>query len=225
VRFKNLHIALSFVIFKDVVLYSLSMGKSSTKIKLFKKVFREFLDEYSKMTNLTIDVKIKNSEPLNTYIDDVKKVEDSFICRDSDSLGSITLLKCLNLNDTNIKVNWDYLHNMYFIALGEADEGLIKRSQEVTKEPLPETQGPNIMGLLNNPAISNIISELLPAVTKSLEGKDLSGIDPQEALKGLMSGGTPSIGGFDFSELIKQTTDKVKQSISEGKLDLKELKS
>lgn len=73
--------------------------------------------------------------------------------------------------------------------------------------------------------LAGLIQDIAGQVSETLQGKDVSNINPMELFSSLMSGqGNTTVNGIDFSSILKNTTEKVQQQISEGKLDITKLK-
>lgn len=200
------------------------MGKTSNRIKLFKKVFNEFLKEYSSITGAIISIPIKTIEPLTLYRQDVESVIDQFASKNVNILGNIRLLSTINFS--KVQVNWSYLFNMYSLTLEKGEENLLETASSgvvATTQPAPQTLpglpgGLNIGALLNSGAIQNLVAELAPMVTQSLEGKDLSKISMETLMSDIVTGKSES--GIDTASVLKHTMDKMKDKISSGELKL-----
>lgn len=208
------------------------MGKTSNRIKLFKKVFNEFLKEYAGITGAIITIPIKTIEPVNEYREDVESVAQQFADREINALTKIRLLSSINL--TKVKINWEYLLTMYKITLDKDDKNLIEEkiatrdlNKQVTSQtpvnPLANLLGNgignlDISSLLNSNGIQSLIAEIAPVVTKSLEGKDPSQISIDSIMSDLVTGGSKS--GVDTSSVLQQTIEKMKDKISSGEINL-----
>jgi len=100
------------------------------KIKLFNRTFQEFLKEYRLVSGVEIPPnKIKRVEPLQEYHADVAYWIAEFLKCDDYCLPKIKLLNFIDLENTKI-INWEYLHNLYFITLPEPDPQLVEKSKE-----------------------------------------------------------------------------------------------
>lgn len=204
------------------------MGKTSNRIKLFKKVFNEFLKEYSSITGAIISIPIKTIEPLTLYRQDVESVIDQFASKNVNILGNIRLLSTINFS--KVQVNWSYLFNMYSLTLEKGEENLLEIASNkvivATSQSTPQTLpnlpglpgGLNIGALLNSGAIQSLVAELAPMVTQSLEGKDLSKISMETLMSDIVTGKSES--GIDTANVLKHTMDKMKDKISSGELKL-----
>ena len=102
------------------------------KIKLFNRIFQEFLNEYRSVTGVNFPVtKIKSIENVNQYNSDVTKVLEAFVKCDDSVITKISLLNFIDPIAT--KINWEYLHNLYFITLDKQDPELVEESKKNIK--------------------------------------------------------------------------------------------
>ena len=110
---------------------------------------------------------------------------------------------------------------MYFVCLGKDYPGLqelIARCKapdnSVALSKAPEDP--------NKASFNNLIGDIASQVSKSLEGQDLSGVNPMELMNGLLAGNT-NIGGIDFSKIIESTTGTIRGKVERGELDMSKL--
>jgi hypothetical protein len=199
---------------------------TNKQLKLFKKTVNEFLDEYNKLDeSMEIRLKIKSID-ITKYNSDINAHSELFLDRQPQVLNKISLFSKLDLYKVQTSV-WEYLNNLYFISEGPGiDPAIIERcknfsTQVVVPVKIQQTQQP----VQGGDQFSSLIGEIAGKVGKSLEGKDLTGINPQMLLAGLMSGNTDSIGGIDFSKILEQTTQTIKSKVDAGELDLESLKT
>lgn len=204
------------------------------RIKMFNKVLAEFIEDYNKMYNLDIPfVKIKELNVLNTFKDEVNYVSDSFFKCEKAAFSNITLCKQLKLdtredlgqNSLNI---WKYLHNLFLLTQEAPDKTdfIDKTKQALETLSKNESVVSSIMpGMSQDSDMAHIIQDIAGEVSKSLEGKDLSSINPMELLSKLMSGNTnANINGIDFGSILRNTTEKIQTKIQAGEIDTNKLK-
>ena len=196
------------------------MGKASVKVKFFKKLLRDFLLGYEKATGATVHIKVKTMEVVRGFLDDVKQNHDEFMKCNKECLKYISIFKAVNFD--NFIVDWSYLHGMYFASMeDEPPEELVMLSKaNISNVNLSVGDSGNISGvdlnnIIGNPAIHKIANDLMPMIQKTLENKDASTLNIQEIMSSLMSGDNKA-GGIDFSEVIAETTAKVKDGMKRG---------
>jgi len=199
------------------------------KTKLFNKVFREFLDEYRTLTGENVIVKkIKSSDVIMKYFSEVNERLQAFINCDNSIIPEISLLK--GIDAEKYKINWEYLHNLYFITLPQANPELVQKSKDAIALSKSESSEINIMalkGMVDNPETQNLnslINEIAQQITGSLKDVDLSKIDPTELMTNLMAGKNQAC-GIDFTSIIETTTKDIHSKIDKGQLDLNNLKN
>jgi hypothetical protein len=194
---------------------------TNKQLKLFKRTINEFLDEYNKLDE-TMEIRLKiKSIDIVKYNMEIKSNIESFIDRQPDIFNKITLFSKLDLQKVDTSV-WDYLNNLYFISEGTSiDPSIIEKCKNYNKQIVV----PKKDNTQSKDQFGSLIGDIAGKVSKSLEGKDLTGINPQMLLAGLMSGNTDSIGGIDFSKILEQTTQTIKLKVDAGELDLEALKS
>src|SRR4029079_4826974 len=192
------------------------------KIELFNDTFQEFLAEYRTLSGIdTVKAKkIKTSYPLMQYFSEVKLKLDKFMSCEDAVIPELTLLNKINIDPSKCKINWEYLHNLYFITLPVPDPELIQRSKDAiaeqrqremqvaTKEMPGAVQDKlagidisALQGMANNPETQNLntlINDIAHQISGSLQGMDLSKVDPTELLTNLMSGNNKAC-GIDFT--------------------------
>lgn len=229
------------------------MVAPNKRIKLFNRLLNEFLDDYDKIYNVKSPrTKITQLKVLNTFKDEINYVREAFFNCDESSFKNITLCKTINLDkrenftlQNRISI-WKYLHNLYILTQEAPDKGTISQD---AKQALDKLQGKvvspqtvsnkdtspkdfdlsQITQLLPNKTIpkemGGLIEDIAAQVSKTLEGKDLSNINPMELMNSLMSGnGNATINGIDFGSILKNTTDKIKQQVDNGEIDINKLK-
>jgi hypothetical protein len=192
---------------------------STKQIKVFNKIHQEFLDEYNKTLNKESTVyKIKKGAILVNFLDDVEKVIESYMNREVKCLKSIRLF-CDNGVSSSIKneeeankiINWEYLHSMLFIVM---------KKEKALEFCIPKKDVAHV-----DDTFSQIIASLSKDIKDSLEGKDLSKINPAELMSGLLNGnGNTVVGGIDFGEIISKTTKTLKHKVDSGDISLESLK-
>jgi len=211
------------------------MVSISRKIKLFKRLFNEFLNEYNKLTGKNFSIKIKEYEILEKYNLEIKNNLDKFIECESDIINKITLCKSIEMNINNqVFINnkssiWNYLHNLYFITMDSVDSEIILKSKEylskLQMQLVPKDTGINLENLnLDDPGMGDLISDIAKQVTDKLKGQDLSNIDPMQLMSQMLAGGH-SVNGIDFGSIIQDTANKIKTKVENGEIDLDKLKN
>lgn len=206
------------------------MTITNKQLKVFKRVLEEFLSEYNKLDD-TFEVKLKvKMETISKFGEEVNLNLEKFINRDTSILKSFSLFKRLDLNLDS----YDYIHQLYVVSQGTSiDQDIIKRFEESKNimDIIPKKQNisqfPSFLENRNNPigsdALMGLVGDIAGQVGESLKGKDLSKINPQELLSGLMSGKN-NIGGIDFTQILAQTTGILQQKVSSGEVNLDSLK-
>lgn len=172
------------------------MGKNSRKIKLFKEVI-------TKELGVDLDIKI---EDIKLYKEQVNNVLVDFIECKPDSL------KDIDLNKKFPEINWNLLHNLYFLTCNsnEISQELVEQSKKnrnsltiQNKEEIPDLMG---LGMLfNNPMFKGMIDRVLPVVEKAFEGKDLSKLNINDIMNGIMTKDSEKCGGIDVNNLIMES--------------------
>jgi hypothetical protein len=193
------------------------------RIKMFNRLLQEFIEDYNKMYNFDIPfVKIKEISVLNTFKDEINYVSEAFFKCEQSALKNITLCKQLKLDTLEVSGEnklsiWKYLHNLFLLTQEAPDKS------ELIEKTKKAIESINISNVQVDPDMSNLIQDIAGEVSKSLEGKDLSSINPMELLTTLMSG-KKSINGIDFGNIIKNTTEKLQTKIESGEIDTVKLK-
>jgi predicted nucleotidyltransferase len=213
---------------------------STKQIKLFGKIFQEFLDNYHSVLGVEKKVfKVKKAQVLQIYLREIKKVEGDFLdCKDS-ALEGITILKA---NCITGSINWEYLHNLYFIVnngkispevLERSKKGLesgknaLVLSEESSDDPEVQTLTGGIEGLMQSDLFGDLLKDMSGDVGKMLEGKDLSNVNPMDLMSGLLDPNNTekTVGGINFSEIINKTVASLKGKIENKEIDVEQLKS
>ena len=184
------------------------MGKNSRKIKLFKEVITKDI------CNLDIKIEDIKIEDIKKYKEQTEKVLNSFIDCDENSLKDIELCKKFN------KIDWNLLHNLYFITLNsnEIQQDLVERSKNnrnniLVKNEHKMHETPDLMGLgilLNNPMFKGMIDRVLPVVEKAFEGKDLSTLNINDLMTGIITKDSEKLGGVDINLLLNDSMKVLK---------------
>lgn len=209
---------------------------STKQIKIFGKIYQEFLDNYNSSLGVEKKIfKVKKTQVLLEYLSNCNKNLDSFLDCNESVLGNFSILKVSGIDPTKTKINWEYLHNLFFVVnksnshdvIEKSKKGL-QKSKEISKELTVSKSGDieeNISGLLANNAFGDLIKEMSISVKDSLEGKDLSKINPVELLAGLLNPeNNGQVGGVDFSQIINKTVGSLKEKINNKEIDISELK-
>jgi hypothetical protein len=188
---------------------------SNKQIKIFNKLYDEFLIEYNKVSgDKPKSCKIKKAETLETYKKEVDDDLDNFLnCKES-SLEKISLLQKTGIDIINVKINWRFLHNLYFITDKTKDQDILNKSKEAIAANLVSKD--NFLG--------DLVHDLSGDIKKSLEGKDLSKLNPALLMNSLLLG-EKTVGGIDFADIIARTTAALKLKVDSGEIDINKLKS
>jgi hypothetical protein len=188
------------------------MGKTYEKVLEFKVLLKKFL-KYSKASQ---HISCKTVEIIRLFKKDVNGVKEGLVRQDQEALKSISLFK----NITFEKIHWNYLYEMYNTSLEDNESHLEIDIIEIPKVPQvnPSRAMPaDMASLLSNPAIGNMIQELVPMVQESLKDKDLSNIDPSQLLGVLTSGNLKNNDtGIDFTDIVGKTSKLVAERIASG---------
>lgn len=217
---------------------------STKQIKLFGKIFQEFLDNYHTVLGLEKKVfKVKKAQVLQIYLREIKKVEGDFLdCKDS-SLDCITILKASGVDFSKTVVSWEYLHNLYFVVNRKMSPEVLERSKrgiESGKNVLvlskassddPEvdtlTLTGGLQGLMQSDLFGGLLKDMSVDVGKMLEGKDLSNVNPMELMSGLLNpeNTEKTVGDIDFSQIINRTVASLQGKIERKEIDVEQLKA
>ncbi len=213
------------------------MVSPNRRIKLFNRILREFLQEYNDFYDKKVTIKAPNLLYLNTFKDEVNFVIDKFFACDDKTFSNISLCKKLDLDNLNLSSSslslWSYLHNLYIMTLEATDKSPVVERSKASLEALklrltvPKTsQLTTVNKAPGNSDLNSLIAEIAEKVSGQLEGKNLEGLDPMAIMASLMSGGgNANIGGIDFSEILKTTTESIQEKVSSGQLNIETLKS
>lgn len=225
------------------------MVAPNKRIKMFNKLWNEFLDSHDNLYNVkTPRTKITQLKVLNTFKDEINYVREAFFNCDESSFNNITLCKNIKLHErqnftlqNRISI-WKYLHNLYILTHEAPDKGTIMSDakqalEKLGDKPQPKSEGlpidlSQMSNLLLNKELpkeipkemGGLIEDISSQVSAALEGKDLTDINPMELLTSLMSGGDATIKGIDFGSILKNTTEKIQKQVNEGKIDINKLK-
>lgn len=197
------------------------------RIKLFNRLLKEFINDYNSIYNLNIElIRAESISFLNTFKDEVNFVSDKFFNCDETSFSNISLCKRILLDKNKIKVEnklniWKYMHNLYILTLESTDKGFILEKSKTALEKLEKSH--ELVPTSGN-EMNSLIENIAGQVSKSLEGKDLSNINPMDLLSSLMSGNGSNINGIDFGSILKNTTEIIQTKVNAGELNLEALK-
>jgi len=205
------------------------------KIKLFNRIFQEFLNEYRAVSGENIPVtKIKSIENVKQYNSDVTKVLENFIRCDDSVISKISLLNFID--PLSNKINWEYLHNLYFITLEQQNPELVEKSKENIKAHkerviirTPKTRQVKVPDLssvtksLETSNLNDVMNGIAEQVTEYLKDVDLTKINTSELITSLMSGSKQAC-GIDFGPIIDSATNDIHTRIDNGELDIAEIK-
>ncbi len=210
------------------------MPGPNRRIKLFNRLLKEFLTDYESISNKKFTIKVKDGDFLTKYKEQVEKAKEVFLACNDSCLNSIDLCKTIDLVETpkgDDKYNvWKYLHNLYFLTLEEVDEKILEISKLglascKTTEHLSKFANAIEKKVEKNTHFGNLIQDIAGQVSKSLEGKDLSSLNPMDLVNGLMSGKTSNINGIDFTDILQSTTETIQNKVDAGEIDIKDLQT
>jgi hypothetical protein len=196
-----------------------SLVVSNKQVKLFNKILSEFYEEYNLVTGSDIKIKAKSKDIL-LFKNEVQNKLSQFMCCDDSVLDGLTLIKKYNLDIT--KLNWEYIHTLYFISYGKSiDGGVVSKCKEarLNKKSVVVSKSVPQITPENSESFGKLIGDIAGQVAKSLEGKDLSNINPQELLTGMMSGNM-NIAGINFQEILDNSTKNFKAKVDSGEIDV-----
>lgn len=207
------------------------------RIKLFNRLLKEFIEDYNNIYNLKINIiKTDDISLLNTFKDEINFVSEKFFNCDEESFSNISLCKKIGLDKTNMtnsndsRLNiWKYMHNLYILTLEATDkQPVVEKSKKALDTLSQSIVVKNITKPKVNTSTGNqmdsLIENIAGQVSKSLEGKDLSNINPMDLLSSLMSGGESNLNGIDFGSILKNTTELIQNKVNSGEIDLETLK-
>jgi len=126
------------------------------------------------------------------------------------------------------KINWEYVHTLYFISHGKSIEpAVVERCKKnrlnkvtmVMKKTLDNTKKGLEISPENSESFGKLIGDIAGQVAKSLEGKDLTNLNPQDLLTGMMSGNM-NIGGINFQEILDNSTKNFQTKVDSGEIDV-----
>lgn len=211
--------------------YKTKMVAPKKRIKVFNRLLEEFIDDYNKMYNLKIKfVKIKEISVLNIFKDEVNSVNELFFKCDHSAFKNITLCKqlqldkCKDFGENKLSI-WKYLHNLFLLTQESPDKNNIVDKTKESLENLSLSSSSELQPKLElDSDMASIIQDIAGEVSKTLQGKDLSSINPMELLTTLMSGNN-NINGIDFGSILKNTTEKIQAKIQAGEIDTDKLKT
>ena len=187
---------------------------SNKQIKIFNKLYSEFLADYIKVSGKpNATYKIKNSITLETYKKDIDISLDDFLSCKTSCLNNISLLKDSGVTWDKVKINWKILHNLYFLVDKTKDQKILDKSKESIAVDL----------IGKNDFLSDLVGDLSGDIQKSLEGKDLSKLNPALLMNSLLAGDR-SVGGIDFADIIAKTTEKLRAKVENGEINIDQLK-
>lgn len=204
------------------------MVSASKKLKLFNKVLKEFLIDFNSLQNgrsTVLQFKVENSSILNSFRDEISFSIDKFLDCDETVFEQISLCKKIGLNNIDsetvnrVKI-WTYIHNLYIITLEKDKEDFLEKSKK-SLEKLENSKLKSSIAIPNE--MNNLISDISIQLTKSLEGKDLSNLNPMDLMSSLLSGNSTS-NGIDFGSILQQATKTINDKVESGELDLNKLK-
>lgn len=207
------------------------MVSPNRRLKLFNRVLKEFLVQYNKIYSEKISFKTKDILYLKTYKEECNFVFDSFIICDKSIFPNISLCKMLNLEKIDISSCeysiWQYLHNLYILTLESSEKNnILEKSKESLAKINNEIKTVEIKcdGNQEN-GLNTLISEIAEKVKNQLDGKSLEGLDPMQLMNELMSGkDNINMGGVNFSDILKSTTESIQNKVDAGEIDIGALK-
>jgi len=221
------------------------MVSNNKRIKLFNKILKNFLEQYNVVSSEQFSMKIKEFSILETYNSDIEKVKEQFINCNQECFKTISLCNKINLDNitpeiynNNKKIIWKYLHDLYFITLEKVTDDVLLDSKRsinnliteliVAKSKTNEIPGipgiPDISALFGQVGMNDLINDITQQVTEKLQGQDLSDLNPNELMSQLISGNN-SIKGVDLSSIIQNSLTSIQTKVSNGEIDLEQLKS
>jgi len=229
------------------------MVSARRRIKLFNRTLQEFIKECKKIINVSSipdKNEFQNIQFLNTFNQEVNFVKDNFFNCNIECLENISLCKKLMLSDSmkgnlsleDKKCVWKYLHNLYLMTVEDIskEDDVIEKSK-IGLENLKETSAdmvPSSFIKSNsfNPGgeMGGLIQEVSKQLSKKLEGKDLSGVNPMNLISTLLgnsgSGNAPDQSSsssidIDFGSILKDVTETIQTKVNKGELNLENLKN
>lgn len=210
------------------------MPGPNRRIKLFNRLLKEFLTDYESISNKKFTIKVKDGDFLTKYKEQVEKTKEVFLSCNDRCLNSIDLCKTIKLVESPKGVDkysvWKYLHDLYFLTLEEVDQKILEISKLglvscKTTEHLSKFANAIEKKVEKNTHFGNLIQDIAGQVSKSLEGKDLSSLNPMDLVNGLMSGKTSNINGIDFTDILQSTTETIQNKVNTGEIDIKDLQT
>jgi hypothetical protein len=155
-------------------------------------------------------------------------------------LEGITILKA---NCITGSINWEYLHNLYFIvnngkispevlerskkSIESGKNALVLASETSSSDPEVQTLIGGIEGLMQSDLFGDLLKDMSGDVGKMLEGKDLSNVNPMDLMSGLLDPNNTekTVGGINFSEIINKTVASLQGKIEKKEIDVDQLKA
>lgn len=213
------------------------------KLKIFNKILKEFLNQCNSLKSQgeqRIMFKVESRNTMKTFREECEFVFESFIECEPASVSNISLCKKADLDKTidnlsteNTKIVWGYLHNLYIVCVnGDSKvdvEDLVKKSKEsidlINKDFSLNKEGSS--GMPFGKDLGSIIEEISNKVSGQLESCQAEeDIDPMALMTRLMSGEeNVTMGGVDFSKILRDTTESIQGKINSGEIDVEVLKN
>lgn len=189
---------------------------SNKQVKLFNKILKEFSEEYSLITGTELKIKVK-ADKIIIFNSEANNVLEKIINCETESLNEMTLFKSHNLDFT--KINWEYIHTMYFISQGKSiEQSIVQRCKENrNKTNLPVVRSNTLP--IPGESFGKLVGDIANQVAKKLDGQDLSHINPQELLASMMSGNM-NVEGINFQEILDNSTANFKDKVETGEIDV-----
>ena len=192
------------------------MVNDEKRIKIFNKLLKEFTNDLEIIYKTDLKLKAKDIKFLDTFREEVNFVKEDFLSSNPKVLKNISLCKKLELDNKPLRENsnsiWKHLHNLYLLSLNDTDnqESACKQIVQIKQEDSKDV-------------MTDLVTDISSQLSESLNGKDLSTLNPMDLFGGIMQGKV--IEGIDFSQILKVTAEKIQHKVESGEVDIEQLKN
>lgn len=177
------------------------MEVTNRQQKIFKRLFTDFIKEYTLVTNIKLKTILSVSKAnIITFFEQVQENFDDFSKCSNTVLSKIDMLK--EIDPAKVKIGWKTLHTLFIICIGSDMKVNGKNKDDVIKLFEDNRNAPPVTKTVTPFGMDpNMIMQMMPMVTGMLN-----------------QNGSPHVGGGEgqMGDLIKQTSDELMKSL-EGK--------
>lgn len=178
---------------------------SNRQLKLFKRIFNDFIREYTLITNIKIKAHSVNHESVSKFVSEIKNNFNDYANCNESVLTKIEMLK--DLDTSKVKIQWVSLHNLFLIVF-DTNSFSFTKEQVISKFESGRKQ------------IGKIIASVSPS---TLIDPSASVMSLMPMMAGLLQGNSSDTSNDFmndpmFADLIQQTSSSLMKSF-EGKED------